>query len=58
VFALVLVLSGIKLVKVPAADTIILVGVVVGALALAAWGISVLKARRQLARRIPAHDPA
>jgi uncharacterized protein len=35
-FAFILVLSGIKLVKVPAADTVILIGVVVGALALSA----------------------
>jgi hypothetical protein len=53
VFALVLVLSGIKLVKTPAADTIILVGVSAGALALVAWGVMTLKARR-----VPAGDPA
>jgi len=53
VFALVLVLSGIKLVKTPAADTIILVGVVAGALALVAWAVVTLKARR-----VPAGDPA
>ena len=53
VFALVLVLSGIKLVKTPAADSIILVGVVAGALALVAWAVLTLKARR-----VPAGDPA
>ncbi len=52
-FAFILVLSGIKLVKVPAADTIILVGLVAGALALTAWGVATLKTRR-----LPAHDPA
>jgi len=53
VFALVLVLSGIKLVKTPAADTIILVGVTAGTLALVAWAVVTLKARR-----IPAGDAA
>jgi uncharacterized membrane protein YfcA len=53
VFALVLVLSGIKLVKTPAADSIILVGVVAGALVLVAWAVLTLKARR-----VPAGDPA
>jgi uncharacterized protein len=52
-FAFILVLSGIKLVKVPAADTVILIGVVVGALALTAWGVVTLKSRR-----VPAGDPA
>jgi hypothetical protein len=47
------VLSGIKLVKTPAADTIILVGVVLGAVALVAWGVMTLKTRR-----VPAGDPA
>ena len=58
VFAFVLVLSGIKLVKTPGADTIILVGVIVGAFALVAWGIAELKARRRVTRRVPVHDPA
>jgi uncharacterized membrane protein YfcA len=53
VFALVLVLSGIKLVKTPAADTIILIGVIAGALALVAWAVLTVKARR-----VPAGDPA
>jgi uncharacterized membrane protein YfcA len=53
VFALVLVLSGIKLVKTPAADAIILVGVTAGTLALVAWAVVTLKARR-----VPAGDPA
>src|SRR6185312_6724868 len=58
VFAFVLVLSGIKLVKTPGADTIILVGVILGTLALGAWGYAELRARRRVTRRIPAHDPA
>jgi uncharacterized protein len=57
-FAFVLVLSGIKLVKTPEADTIILVGVVAGGVALAGWGIATLKSRRRVTRRVPAHDPA
>jgi uncharacterized membrane protein YqgA involved in biofilm formation len=58
VFAFVLVLSGIKLVKTPGADTIILVGVVLGSIALAGWGAAELKSRRRVTRRVPAHDPA
>jgi uncharacterized membrane protein YfcA len=52
-FAFVLVLSGIKLVKVPAANAIILVGLVAGALALTAWAVAMLRTRR-----LPAHDAA
>jgi hypothetical protein len=52
-FAFVLVLSGIKLVKTPAADAIILAGVIVGAIALVAWGVATVKTRR-----VPAHDAA
>jgi uncharacterized membrane protein YfcA len=52
-FAVVLVLSGIKLVKVPAADTIVEVGVALGAVAFIAWGVRSLRARR-----LPAHDAA
>jgi uncharacterized membrane protein YfcA len=52
-FAVVLVLSGIKLVKVPAADTIVEVGLGVGAVAFIAWGLRSLRARR-----LPAHDAA
>jgi len=58
VFAFVLVLSGIKLVKVPEADTIILVGVILGLLTLGCWGIAELKTRRRMTRRVPVHDPA
>jgi uncharacterized membrane protein YqgA involved in biofilm formation len=52
-FAIVLVLSGIKLVTTPAADTIIAVGLAVGAAVFVAWGLRSLRARR-----LPAHDPA
>jgi uncharacterized membrane protein YfcA len=52
-FAIVLVLSGIKLVKVPAADTIVEVGLGVGAVLFITWGLRSLRARR-----LPAHDAA
>jgi uncharacterized membrane protein YfcA len=45
-FAFVLVLSGIKLVGVPAATLIIEVGVALGGLALLAWGAMALRGRR------------
>jgi uncharacterized membrane protein YfcA len=52
-FAFILVLSGIKLVEVPAATTIIEVGVALGAVALVVWSI-----RQVQQRRLPAHDAA
>ena len=52
-FAFILVLSGIKLVEVPAATTIIEVGVGLGAVALVVWSI-----RQVQQRRLPAHDAA
>ena len=52
-FAFILVLSGIKLVEVPAATTIIEVGVGLGAVALVVWSI-----RQLQQRRLPAHDAA
>ena len=45
-------------VKVPAADTIILVSLVAGALTLTAWGVAMLRTRRRVTRQVPAHDPA
>ena len=45
VFSFVLMLSGIKLVEAPAADRIIEVGGVLGALALGAWGFAELRER-------------
>jgi uncharacterized membrane protein YfcA len=44
-FAVVLVLSGIKVVKAPAADQVIVVGAVVAAVGMVAWGIRSLRAR-------------
>jgi uncharacterized protein len=52
-FAFVLVLSGIKLVKMPAADTIIEVGVALGAAVFVWWSVRMLRDRR-----LPAHDAA
>ena len=52
-FAFVLVLSGIKLVGVPAATTIIEIGVALGGLALLTWGAMSLRQRR-----LPVHDAA
>ncbi len=52
-FSIVLVLSGVKLVKAPAADTIVEVG---AGLALA--GVVVWSARSLWTRRLPAHDAA
>jgi uncharacterized protein len=45
-FAFILVLSGVKLVELPAATTIIEVGVGAGALVFVAWGAAQLRARR------------
>jgi uncharacterized protein len=52
-FAFVLVLSGIKLVKVPNADTIVEAGAALGIAALVVWTIQMLRTRR-----IPVHDAA
>jgi hypothetical protein len=52
-FALVLVLSGIKLVELPAANTIVEVGAVAGLVVFLAWGARVLAQRRVVA---PATD--
>jgi uncharacterized membrane protein YfcA len=52
-FAFVLFLSGVKLVKAPAADTIVEIGLGVGALVFIAWGLRSLRTRR-----LPAHDAA
>jgi uncharacterized membrane protein YfcA len=48
-FAFVLVLSGLKLVKVPSADTIVEVGLVVGVVFFAAWGLRVYQQKRAFA---------
>jgi hypothetical protein len=52
-FAFILVLSGIKLVEVPAATTIIEVCVGVGAVVFVVWSI-----RQLQQRRLPVHDTA
>jgi uncharacterized membrane protein YfcA len=52
-FAIVLVLSGVKLVKAPAADTIVEVGAALAALVFIGWGVRSLRTRR-----LPAHDAA
>jgi hypothetical protein len=48
-FALVLVLSGIKLVDLPAANTIVEIGAAAGVIAFLAWGARVLAQRRVVA---------
>jgi len=49
-FAFVLILSGIKLVKLPAADTIIEVGLALGVVALVVWSMRALRQRRVLSQ--------
>jgi uncharacterized protein len=52
-FAFVLVLSGVKLVKLPNADTIIEVGVALGVAVFLVWTVQLLRTRR-----VPLQDPA
>jgi uncharacterized protein len=52
-FSLILVLSGIKLLDVPAANRIVEVGVGLGVVALLGWGARVVRQRA-----VPAHDAA
>jgi uncharacterized protein len=52
-FAVVLVLSGVKLVKVPAANTIVEVGAALAVAGLVAWAVQMLRTRR-----VPIHDAA
>jgi len=56
-FAVVLVLSGIKLIEIPHGTTIVEVGVGLAAAALVAWIVTQIR-RRRFERRIPASDPA
>ncbi len=49
-FAFVLILSGIKLLKVPAADTIVEVGAALGVAALIVWSTMLLRQRRLLSQ--------
>jgi uncharacterized protein len=55
--ALVLVLSGIKLVGLPQANWVILGGLILGGLALAAWGARELQQRRRAGERLLATEP-
>ncbi len=57
-FGFVLILSGVKIVKLPEADPIIAGGAVLGIIVFLVWSGRRLQARRVRARRIPAHDPA
>jgi len=52
-FSIVLILSGIKLVKLPAANTIVEVGAGLSVAALILWSVLMLRTRR-----VPAHDAA
>jgi hypothetical protein len=55
-FAFVLILSGIKLVEVPGATTIVEVGMVIGAFALVGW--LALQVRRVRLRKLERLEPA
>jgi len=61
-FGLVLILSGIKVVEAPQANTVIAVGLGLFTIALAAWGVRQVHHRRVAAARdaarVPARDPA
>ncbi len=56
-FAVVLILSGIKLIEIPHGTTIVEVGVGLAAAALVAWLVAQIR-RRRFERRVPASDPA
>ncbi len=57
-FGLVLILSGIKIVKLPYSDSLIVGVGVLGVIAFLIWSGRRLQTRRLQARRLPAHDPA
>jgi uncharacterized membrane protein YfcA len=57
-FGFVLILSGIKIVKMPDSDPIVVGGVVLGVIVLLVWSGRQVKLRRLRARQVPAHDPA
>jgi uncharacterized membrane protein YfcA len=57
-FGFVLILSGIKIVKMPDSDPIVVGGLVVGVIVLLVWSGRQVKLRRLRARQVPAHDPA
>jgi hypothetical protein len=52
-FAFVLVLSGVKLVKLPSADTVVEVGAALGLAVFGFWAVQQLRTRR-----VPLHDAA
>jgi uncharacterized membrane protein YfcA len=57
-FGFVLILSGIKIVKMPDSDPIVVGGLVLGVIVLLVWSGRQVKLRRLRARQVPAHDPA
>ena len=57
-FGFVLILSGIKIVKMPYSDSLIVGVGVLGVIAFLIWSGRTLQTRRVRARRLPAHDPA
>jgi uncharacterized protein len=61
-FGFVLILSGIKIVKMPDSDPIIVGGLVLGVIVLLVWSGRQVRLRRlrrlRAARQVPAHDPA
>ena len=58
-FGFVLILSGIKIVKMPDSDPIVVGGLVLGVIVLLVWsGRQVQLRRLRAARQVPAHDPA
>jgi hypothetical protein len=57
-FGFVLILSGIKIVRMPDSDPIVVGGLVLGVIVLLVWSGRQVKLRRLRARQVPAHDPA
>ena len=57
-FGFVLILSGIKIVKMPDSDPIVVGALVLGVIVLLVWSGRQVKLRRLRARQVPAHDPA
>jgi hypothetical protein len=58
-FGFVLILSGIKIVRMPDSDPIVVGGLVLGVIALLVWSGRQVKTRRlRAAQQVPAHDPA
>jgi uncharacterized membrane protein YfcA len=57
-FGFVLILSGIKIVKMPDSDPIVVGALVLGVIVLLVWSGRRVRMRRLRARQVPAHDPA